>query len=182
MGKHRVIAFFVFMAIFTLAYHLGSTSAVSEEDAEIFMSEFRKLITGIDAFGIFTHNLVLALAMFVPGAGVVWGIFSAWSTGFAFAAISASTPGLDAVSPLAILFLSPFGLMELVAYSLGISRSYMLFWALVSTVGPGRFIRLARPTLIEVGIVVALLLAGGYVEYHMIEALQDNEKLLAPAP
>ena len=53
----------------------------------LFMSEFEELVLDIDGFGIFTHNTTIALPMFIPGFGVAWGLFSAWSTGFAFAAI-----------------------------------------------------------------------------------------------
>lgn len=177
MVWHRLVMFFVFTGIFAAVFQLGSMTPVSEEDAALFMEEFEKLVLGIDAFGIFTHNLTLALPMFIPGFGVAWGLFSSWSTGFAVAAIAVSAPELTAIPPLAILFLSPFGLMELAAYSLGISRSCILVMALVRKEKIARFV---VPTTIEVGIMIALLLAGGYIEYYMIEALQDNEKLLVP--
>ena len=32
-----------------------------------------------------------------------------------------------------------------------------------------------KPTLIEIGIMVSLLLAGGYLEFFMIELAQDGE-------
>ena len=92
-------------------------STVSEEEANAFMTEFEELILDIDAFGIFVHNLTIALPMFIPGFGVAWGLFSAWSTGFAFAAIVVTAPQLSDIPPLSILLLSPFGLMELIAYS-----------------------------------------------------------------
>ncbi|MFQ5781685.1 MAG: stage II sporulation protein M [Nitrosopumilus sp.] len=146
-------------------------STVSEEDAQDFMSEFEELVLDIDAFGIFIHNTTIALPMFIPGFGVAWGIFSAWSTGFAFASISTTTPILGNIPPLAILFLSPFGLMELTAYSLGISRSFILIRAVSKKINLIPFI---KPTVIEIGIVVALLLAGGYLEHYMIELAQEK--------
>ena len=84
-------------------------SSVSEEEANTFMAEFEELVLDIDAFGIFTHNTTIALPMFIPGFGIAWGLFSAWSTGFAFAAIATTAPQLAEVPPLTILFLSPFG-------------------------------------------------------------------------
>ncbi|HIE46873.1 MAG TPA: stage II sporulation protein M, partial [Nitrosopumilus sp.] len=77
----------MFLGFFTVSYQIGSMTSVSEEDANMFMSEFKELILDIDAFGIFIHNTTIALPMFIPGFGIIWGIFSAWSTGFAFAAI-----------------------------------------------------------------------------------------------
>lgn len=111
------------MALFSAVYQLGSMSEVSDEDANTFMAEFDELVEDIDAVGIFTHNTTISLPMFIPGFGVAWGMFSAWSTGFAFSAITTITPQLAEIPPLAILYLSPFGIMELTAYSLATSRS-----------------------------------------------------------
>ena len=159
------------MGIFAGTYQIGSMSTVSQEEADTFMSEFENLVMDIDAFGIFTHNTTIALPMFIPGFGIAWGLFSAWSTGFAFAAITTTAPILEQVPPLAILFLSPFGLMELTAYSLGISRSFILIRAITKKVDLRTFI---KPTAIEIGIVVGLLLAGGYLEFYMIEMVQEQ--------
>ena len=171
MNKIRIITFFIFLIIFASAYQIGSVSTVSDEEAKIFMSEFEELVLDIDAFGIFTHNTTIALPMFIPGFGVAWGLFAAWSTGYAFAAIATTAPILADVPPLAILFLSPFGLMELVAYSLGISRSFILIRAISKKVNLVSFI---KPTAIEIGVVIGLLLAGGYLEFYMIELAQQE--------
>ena len=171
MNKVRIITFFVFLGLFAAAYQMGSMSTVSEEEAEIFMAEFEDLVLDIDAFGIFTHNLTIALPMFIPGFGVAWGLFAAWSTGFAFAAITVAAPELDGIPALSILFLSPFGLIELAAYSFGISRSYILIKAVIKKTSLTQFI---KPTLIEIGIVVSLLLAGGYLEFYMIELAKEE--------
>lgn len=171
MNKIRIITFFIFLIIFAIAYQIGSISTVSDEEAKIFMSEFEELVLDIDAFGIFVHNTTIALPMFIPGFGVAWGIFSAWSTGFAFAAISTTTPILADVPPLAVIFLSPFGLMELVAYSLGISRSFILIRAITKKINLTSYI---KPTAIEIGIVIALLLAGGFLEFYILELAQQE--------
>ena len=146
-------------------------SSVSEEEANTFMAEFEELVLDIDAFGIFTHNTTIALPMFIPGFGIAWGLFSAWSTGFAFAAIATTAPQLAEVPPLTILFLSPFGLMELTAYSLGISRSFILIHAISKKICLKQFV---KPTGIEIAIVISLLLAGGYIEFYMIELIQEG--------
>ena len=171
VNKIRIIAFFVFLGIFTATYQIGSMSTVSEEEANMFMSEFEDLVLDIDAFGIFTHNTSIALPMFIPGFGVAWGLFSAWSTGFAFAAIATTAPQIAEISPLSILFLTPFGLIELSAYSLGISRSFILIMAISKKIKLTQFI---KPTVIEIAIVIGLLLAGGYIEFYMIELAQEE--------
>ena len=171
MNKIRIILFFIFLGIFAAAFQLGSMTSVSEEDAKAFMSEFEELVLDIDAFGIFTHNLTIALPMFIPGFGVAWGVFAAWSTGFAFAAIITTVPEIGEIPPLSILFLSPFGLMEIVAYSIGISRSFILIRAVIKKVSLSSFL---KPTVIEIGVVVTLLFVGGYLEFFMIELAQQE--------
>ena len=167
----RVYIFFIFVGIFSGAYQLGSMSTVDTEEAEKFLEEFEALIEDIDAVGIFVHNTTIALPMFIPGFGVGWGLFSAWSTGYAFASIVSLTPVLADVPALALLFLSPFGLMELTAYSLGISRSYILI-SLVFRKQP--FKPHMKMTAIEIGIMIGLLLAGGFIEFYMIEMVQES--------
>ena len=176
MNKNRIILFFIFLAVFTIIFQLGSMSIVSQVEADLFMEEFKKLVLDIDAFGIFVHNTTIALPMFIPGFGIFWGLFSSWSTGYAFAAIATSIPEVANISPLTILFLSPFGLMEISAYSLGISRSFILIKAIITKTNLLQFI---KPTIIEIGIVITLLLAGGYIEFYMIE-LVENENLEMP--
>ena len=176
MNKIRIITFFVFLAIFTGLFQLGSMSTVSEEESLLFMEEFEKLVLDIDAFGIFIHNTAIALPMFIPGFGIFWGLFSSWSTGYAFAAIVISMPEIANISPLSILFLSPFGLMEIFSYSLAISRSFILIKAIITKTNLSQFI---KPTIIEIGVVIVLLLVGGYVEFYMIELVQ-NESIEMP--
>ena len=176
MNKNRIILFFIFLAIFTIIFQLGSMSTVSQEEADLFMEEFEKLVLDIDAFGIFVHNTTIALPMFIPGFGIFWGLFSSWSTGYAFAAIATSVPEIANISPLSILFLSPFGLMEIFSYSLAISRSFILIKAIITKTNLFQFI---KPTIIEIGIVITLLLVGGYVEFYMIELVQ-NETIEMP--
>jgi len=166
INKKRIVLFFIFMGLFSAVYQIGAISTVNEEEAALFLDEFNNLVVGIDGFGIFIHNLTIALPMFIPGFGMVWGLFAGWSTGFAFAAIVTSIPALSNFPPLAVLYFSPFGIMELVAYSLGISRSYMIVYTIIKhrSIKPQILI-----IIIEIGVVVALLLIGGYLEFAMIE-------------
>ncbi len=143
---------------------------VPEEEAKIFLDEFNKLLDSLkgENFGteIFLHNVEIALAMFIPGFGIGWGVFSAVSTGFAFAALATTTPLLGSIPPIALIFATPFGLMELAAYSLAMSRSYLLVIALFKK-SPLK--QQWKPLVIEIGIVIGLLFAGGIIEAYMIE-------------
>lgn len=164
------------MGIFSALYQIGSMSEVSDEEANTFMKEFEDLVLDIDAPGIFLHNTTISLPMFIPGFGVAWGLFSAWSTGFAFSAITSINPQAAGIPALAILYLSPFGLMELTAYSLAISRSFILIRAISKKIPISIFV---KPTIIEVGIVIGLLLVGGFLEDYMIK-LVDQQGLNMP--
>ena len=168
----RIVIFFIFVGLFSIVYQIGSMSEVDEAEAQNFIEEFEALIEDIDAIGIFIHNTSIALPMFIPGFGVAWGLFSAWSTGYAFASIVSLTPLLSEVPPLALLFLSPFGLMELTAYSLGISRSYILIGLILRKRSLSSSMKI---TAIEIGIMIGLLLGGGFIEFYMIELVQENE-------
>ena len=171
MFKIRIITFFIFMGLFAAVFQIGSMIMVSEEEATIFMSEFEKLVKDIDAIGIFLHNTTISLPMFIPGFGIIWGLFSAWSTGFAFSAIVSISPELAKIPPLAILFLSPFWIMELTAYSIATSRSFILIKAVYRKSNLTTFL---KPTIMEIGIVIGLLLGGGYLEYYMIKLVQEK--------
>ena len=87
----RIILFFIFTAIFAVVYGGSAvTSEPTEAEIEEIMSFFEEIVDTIDGIGIFVHNTTIALPMFIPGFGVVWGLFSAYSTGFAYSAIAAT--------------------------------------------------------------------------------------------
>lgn len=167
---NRLVAFGIFVLVFSGAYQTGSMYEHDIEEAQALLEEFLELILGIDGWGIFLHNLSLALPMFIPGFGAAWGIFSGWSTGFVLSAIMTASPALGGMHPLELLFLSPFGLMELAAYSLASSRSFLLILHIYRKQDLRPELRM---TFLEVGVVVALLLAAGLIEYFMIEMALD---------
>ncbi|MDB3956504.1 stage II sporulation protein M [Candidatus Nitrosopelagicus sp.] len=170
----RIILFFIFTAIFTVVYGTSAvTSEPTEEEIQEVMDFFDEIVGTIDGIGIFVHNVLIALPMFIPGFGVAWGLFSAYSTGFAFSAIAAANADVAQLNPLAIL-LTPFGLMEMAAYSIAMSRSTLL----AKNVFQKNWELIKNEKLIlsiEIGIVIALLLIGGIVEMWMIETAQGME-------
>jgi hypothetical protein len=173
----RIILFFIFTAIFTVVYGTSAvTSEPTEEEIQEIMDFFDEIVGTIDGIGIFVHNVMIALPMFIPGVGVVWGLFSAYSTGFAFSAIAAANTDVAQLNPLAIL-LTPFGLMEMAAYSIGMSRSVLL----AKNVYQKNWNLIKNEKLIlsvEIGIVITLLLIGGIVEMWMIETAQGMEGIV----
>ena len=175
--NRRILVFLIFIGIFSLSYSIGSQSKLSDEESQSFLKEFQKVVQGIDALGIFEHNASVALPMFIPGFGLAWGAFAAWSTGVAFGALVTTTPALAKIPPLALLYLSPFGVMELVAYSIGMSRSFLLINTIIRRKPLKNEL---RQTGIEIGIALALLLAGGFIEYAMIQQFGSSVSHLKP--
>jgi hypothetical protein len=169
-NQKRIITFFIFVGLFSASYFIGSQSEVSHEDALAFQEEFNNLIEDIDGIGIFLHNSVVALPMFIPGFGIAWGFFSSWQTGQAFAALALLNPIISDIHPLAILFASPFGIMELVAYSTAMSRSLLLIHKIIKKIPIKNDYKIIG---IEVGLVLGLLIAGGFLEAYMIEYAEE---------
>lgn len=169
-NQKRTITFFIFVGLFSASYFIGSQSEVSHEDALAFQEEFNNLIEDIDGIGIFRHNSVIALPMFIPGFGVAWGFFAAWQTGQAFAALALLNPIISDIHPLAILYASPFGIMELVGYSIAMSRSLLLIHKIIKKIPIKNDYKIIG---IEVGIVLGLLIVGGFLEAYMIEYVEE---------
>jgi len=156
------------------SFSIGAQIKISDEDSKTFLKEFQTAVEGIDAIGIFLHNSSIALPMFIPGFGIAWGLFAAASTGLAFSALASTTPILAHIPPITILIASPFGVMEMAAYSIGMSRSFILIWTIIKKNPIKQEI---RPTIIEIGIATALLLAGGFIEYAMIQQFGSSVHL-----
>ena len=129
------------------------------------------MLDDIDAVGIFTHNTLLSLPMFIPGFGIAWGAFAAFSTGMAFSVLQNANPMLENIPSLTILFMTPFGLMEVAAYSIAMSRSYMIVHKIIKRIPIRPDFRVIG---LEMAILVGLLLAGGFVEYYFIESLSTD--------
>jgi hypothetical protein len=112
--------------------------------------------------------------MFIPGLGIVLGIFAAFSTGLAFNAILQTSPSFAShlISPL-IVFLTPFGILEAIAYGIAISRSSILSFQLIKTKNKRKYWKekYLIPTLIELGIVIAILFVGAIIEWQMVQQI-----------
>jgi len=168
---NRIVLFFIFLGIFSVSFAAGAEVQVSEEESAIVLEQFESLIGNIDAVGIFVHNLSLSIPMFIPGFGIAWGAFAAFSTGMAFSVIKDASPMLANVPSLTVLFMSPFGLMEVAAYSIAMSRSYMIVHKMIKRmpIRPDY-----RVIVLEIAILIGLLLTGGFVEYYFIESIPTD--------
>jgi len=163
----RIILFFMFLGFFTASFLIGTLTVLDEEDSLAIFNEFNETITEIDSMGIFLNNLNVGLPMFIPGFGPVWGLYSGWSTGVSFSAIISMSPDLADFQPLDIFYASSFGFMELIAYSIGMSRGAFLIFAFVQK---SKKKPLIVWSLIEISIAISLLIIGGMVESSIMES------------
>jgi hypothetical protein len=155
------------VAAFLIAYSAGAAVPMSDEEAEELREQFSEQIEDIDQYGIFLNNIRIAFGMFIPALGAGLGAFSGFATGTVFSALADSSPLLSQAPPL-LIFLTPFGAMELFVYGLAMSRSGMLVYYFVKK-RPWR--DYAAPTLIELGIAAVVLFAAAMIEWWFIEQL-----------
>ncbi len=157
--------FFVFAGLFTISFYIGSTTELSIEESLTILSNFNNQVQGIDATGIFLNNLAIGVLNFIPGFGSAWGIFAGWSTGITISGIWSMSPDMSGANTLDIFYASPYGFLELIAYSIGMSRGAFLVFSLLKH-HPIRTI--LRWTIFEIIIAIALLAIGSVIEITMI--------------
>ena len=173
LTKRWRFLFFVFGIIaFIIAYSVGAILVkINTSQADFIKKDFGTKIKGINQYGIFANNFKVALGMFIPGFGIALGGFSAFSTGLVFNAIAQTSPALSNISPL-IVFLTPFGILEIIAYGIAISRSGILSYQLIKDANKrNSWRKYVIPTIIEIGIVLIILFIAAIVEWQMIHTL-----------
>jgi hypothetical protein len=180
--KRKRIYSIVFMLALAIATTLiGTLVPLSAQDAKQINDSLNQTVTTNRANGtlipsIFINNFGLCLAMFIPLAGAVFGLFIMFNTGIALGAelrvqsTSASTAAASSISPttaiIALFFIGLTFLLEYVSYSIGIAESVWLFRRLTQH----RWGEL-KNTGILIGVVAALLITGAAVETWVITAI-----------
>jgi uncharacterized membrane protein SpoIIM required for sporulation len=158
------------MVVFIIAYSIGAATDLNRTEAENLRQQFNEQVKDIDQNGIFMNNLRISLGMFIPVLGIGLGIFSGFSTGLIFNVIAESSPLLNNISPLVIL-ITPFGVIEVFAYGLAMSRSGMLIYQLLKKKQLKEHI---ITSIIEIVIVIAVLLIGATIEWQMIAQFDEQ--------
>jgi hypothetical protein len=159
----RIIYMALGIVAFLIAYSAGAAVHMGKQQTEDLRQHFSEQIRGINQNGIFINNAKIALGMFVPAAGIGLGVISGFYTGMIFTAIAA-TSTLNNVPPLVIL-ITPFGIMEVFAYGIAISRSGIFIYQIVKKKSWREY---AIPILIEITIVILILLTGAVIEWQII--------------
>jgi uncharacterized membrane protein SpoIIM required for sporulation len=162
--KYRLLFFFMAMLFFLGLFQLGYLIKIDKSFSKELSKNFVNQIHGINEFGIFFNNLKIALVMFIPILGIVIGSFSAFSTGLIFNSI-VNLSNINYPNPL-IIFLTPFGILELISYGLAISRGgIFLFEILKKRISKRSILYL----FVEIGLVCIMLFIGALIEWNMIE-------------
>jgi len=171
--KKRLAHFGIGCAMFLGLFLAGTLTPLTAEEATMLLTEMAKateaLAEEIDPIFIAVHNISIAMPMFIPGFGTLWGDFAGYQTGLLISAMANEIDGFEAWMGLS-LFITPVGILELAAYALAMSRSWL--WARILLKKAYRtrenLKAMIRPTIIEIIIMVSLLVIGGYVEMWMI--------------
>ena len=161
----RIILFFVFFGLFTASFQIGATTELSEEESLAILHDFADTMEDVDSTGIFLNNLSIGLPNFVPGIGPAWGLYAGWSTGITISGIYSLYPELSDSQPLDIFYASPFGFIELIAYSIGMSHGAFLVFSFVKRHSMKSILKWS---IVEIALVVALLVVGAIMEISMI--------------
>jgi uncharacterized membrane protein SpoIIM required for sporulation len=161
--KQRLLFFFIAMLFFLGLFQLGYLIKIDKSLAKELSKNFINQIHGMNEYGIFFNNLKIALVMFIPILGIVIGSFSAFSTGLIFNSIL-NLSNLHYPNPL-IVFLTPFGFLELMSYGLAISRGGIFLFEILKRKTSKKSIFYL---LIEVGLVSIMLFIGALIEWNMI--------------
>ena len=168
--KWRLFYLTIGIVVFIIAYSIGAATDLNRTEAENLRQQFNEQVKDIDQNGIFMNNLRISLGMFIPALGIGLGIFSGFSTGLIFNVIAESSPLLNNISPLVIL-ITPFGIMEVFAYGLAMSRSGMLIYQLIKK---KQLREQIIPSIIEIVIVIVVLLIGATIEWQMIAQFDEQ--------
>lgn len=161
--KKRILCLIVGILVFLIFFTIGTSVSFEKSTSELLKEQFQNKIKNIDNIGIFANNFLISILMFIPGIGIVFGLFSGFSTGNIFMIITQDLP--TQIPPL-LVFLTIFGMMELISYGIAISRSYLL---LIHILKRTNFKENLIHTGIEIGIVAIILFFSAIIEWNLIK-------------
>jgi len=159
----------IYIAIITTAalyivFSLGSLTEMTASEAERRMRELGGLLPpNVDAWAIFSNNMVISLLMLIPLIGPVLGGYIVYNTGTFLAAISISTQ-TDVGFLLILPLLSIYGLLEFMGYGAMTSESVLLIYAVVKK----RLREELRALPLVIGVAAAILGLAALIEFGLI--------------
>ena len=169
--KQRLLSLTIGAIVFIGAFTIGAYTDIDKKEKEI-RQQFDKQTKDINQFEIFINNFRISLLMFAPAVGIGIGVLTGFHTGLTFKVILESSRLLNNVSSLATLA-TPYGILEVIAYALAISRSGILIYQIAKS----QWREYIIPTVIEIAIVTVILFIGAIVEWYIIEQFGVTNRL-----
>jgi uncharacterized membrane protein SpoIIM required for sporulation len=147
----------------------GAFTPLSRQEAEERMRTLQEITASINSpLQIFANNLLISLLMLVPFVGPPSAAYVIYNTGLFFSALSITTnvpPIVAVITPL----ITVYGALEFIAYGFffhhGLRFSY--------TILRRRLKEELRPALFMVVIGIIVLLSAAFLEYLLIESLEN---------
>jgi hypothetical protein len=167
--KTRLLLFTLGIVFFVTLFYIGYLVKLDKSFSEELSKNFKHQIRDIDELGIFFNNVKIALSMFIPIVGIIVGSFSAFSTGLVFNSIM-NLSGVENFNPL-IVFLTPFGILELMSYGLALSRGGILFYEITKKIITKRSLMYL---FLDISLVCLMLFIGAIIEWNIIENTPDR--------
>ncbi len=180
--RKRLYSIIIMLVLAILVTIVGSLLPISAQDAKQINDSINQTRTDNLANGtlipyIFLNNFGLCLAMFIPLAGAVFGLFVMFNTGVALGAElkvqsvnDAAAASATNISPttaiIGLVFIALTFVLEYVSYSIGIAESIWLYRRLTQK----RWSEL-KNTAMLIGVVAGLLIIGASVETWVITVL-----------
>jgi Stage II sporulation protein M len=165
--KKRILYFGLGIFLFLIFFVFGTSVSFDKSTSSLLKEQFQNKIKNIDNIGIFVNNFLISILMFVPGIGIAFGLFSGFSTGNIFMIITRDLP--IQIPPL-LVFLTIFGIMELISYGIAISRSYLL---LIHILRRSNIKENLIHSGMEIGIVALILFISAIIEWDLIRQSGD---------
>jgi uncharacterized membrane protein SpoIIM required for sporulation len=159
----RVIYLLCGIAVFVLSFYVATNLQVDSEEAKLIVEQIRTKNVGIGQIEIFLNNLLIGLSMFIPAVGAGLGVYSGIETGMVISALGSLSLLPANFSAIGSVILTPFGILEIIAYGIAISRSGLLTYKLIKRKKSWKK-EYIYPTLIEMAIFTAILLIGSIIE------------------
>ena len=164
--QDRMIVFLIVFMLCIIVTVIGTLVGVKPSEAQDIIREMNKVENAVKVIGaqlIFGNNLMYTLVMFVPVAGPGFGFYVLYNTGRILAAYG-TISGVNPVFAFLFLFAFPFTWMEYISYTLAISESLWMTYALIK--------RNFKNELITMSIIIVicnvLLLLGALIETSLM--------------
>lgn len=164
----RVMTIIILFIIAVFIVAMGTLTPMSKHEAGELDNELNKSINTLEENGlilqyIFGNNFMIALFMFVPIVGLIFGGYVLYNTGVVIAA-SAIANDLNPTLALLLLFFIPVAWLEFAAYSTAMAESIWLTRRIFQRRGKHELVNATK----FISICAILLLLAAIIETALI--------------